>query len=34
MSIIGDKACDSDKLDTELEQQGVELIAPHRANRK
>lgn len=31
--LIGDKAYDSDKLDTKLEQQGIELIAPHRANR-
>lgn len=32
--LIGDKAYDSDKLDAELRQEGVELIAPHRANRK
>jgi transposase len=32
--LIGDKAYDSDKLDAELKQDGVELIAPHRANRK
>lgn len=32
--LIGDKAYDSDKLDAKLEQQGIELIAPHRANRK
>lgn len=32
--MIGDKAYDSDKLDVMLEQQGVELIAPHRSNRK
>ena len=32
--IIGDKAYDSDALDEELERQGVELIAPHRSNRK
>ena len=31
--LIGDKAYDSDKLDAKLEQQGIELIAPHRANR-
>lgn len=31
--LIGDKAYDSDKLDAQLEQQGIELIAPHRANR-
>jgi transposase len=32
--IIGDKAYDSDALDAELAEQGVELIAPHRRNRK
>jgi transposase len=31
--LIGDKAYDSDKLDAKLEQQGIELIAPHRSNR-
>ncbi len=31
--LIGDKAYDSDKLDSKLEQQGIELIAPHRRNR-
>jgi len=31
--LIGDKAYDSDKLDAELEQHGIELIAPHRSNR-
>ena len=31
--LIGDKAYDSDPLDTELAQDGVELIAPHKANR-
>ena len=31
--LIGDKAYDSDKLDATLEQQGIDLIAPHRANR-
>ena len=31
--LIGDKAYDSDKLDAQLEQQGIELIAPHRTNR-
>ena len=31
--LIGDKAYDSDKLDAKLEHQGIELIAPHRANR-
>lgn len=32
--IIGDKAYDSDQLDEELAEYGIELIAPHRANRK
>lgn len=32
--LIGDKAYDSDPLDAELAEQGVELIAPHRSNRK
>lgn len=31
--IIGDKAYDSDMLDDDLAQQGVEMIAPHRASR-
>jgi transposase len=32
--IIGDKAYDSDHLDQELDDEGVEMIAPHRSNRK
>lgn len=32
--IIGDKAYDSDKLDEELAQRGMEMIAPHRNNRR
>jgi transposase len=32
--LIGDKAYDSDPLDEKLKQKGVELIAPHRKNRK
>lgn len=32
--IIGDKAYDSDQLDEDLEGEDIELIAPHRANRK
>jgi len=33
--LIGDKAYDSDKLDQQLqEERGVEMIAPHRRNRK
>ncbi|MDT5059973.1 MAG: hypothetical protein QOH63_432 [Acidobacteriota bacterium] len=32
--LIGDKAYDSDPLDKELRAQEVELIAPHKSNRK
>jgi transposase len=32
--VIGDKAYDSDPLDAELAECGVEMIAPHRRNRK
>jgi transposase len=32
-NLIGDKAYDSDRLDAELREQGVEMIAPHRSNR-
>lgn len=32
--IIGDKAYDSDALDEELDDVGIEMIAPHRSNRK
>ena len=32
--VIGDKAYDSDELDEELAEQGIEMIAPHRENRK
>jgi len=32
--IIGDKAYDSDKLDAAMAEQGIEMIAPHRGNRK
>ena len=32
--LIGDKAYDSDPLDKALSQQGIEMIAPHRNNRK
>ncbi len=32
--IIGDRAYDSDPLDEALALQGIELIAPHRKNRK
>jgi hypothetical protein len=30
---IGDRAYDSDPLDEELRRDGIEMIAPHRANR-
>jgi hypothetical protein len=33
-NLIGDNAYDSDKLDEELSRYGIELIAPHRSNRK
>lgn len=32
--IIGDKAYDSDALDEELDDEGIEMIAPHRKSRK
>lgn len=32
--LIGDPGYDSDKLDEELGQQGIEMIAPHRSNRR
>ena len=32
--LIGDKAYDSDGLNEDLKVQGIELIAPHRQNRK
>jgi transposase len=32
--LIGDKAYDSDPLDEELDQLGIEMIAPHKRNRK
>ena len=32
--LIGDKAYDSDALDEELKEVGIEMIAPHRGNRK
>jgi hypothetical protein len=31
--LIGDRAYDSDPLDEELGRDGIEMIAPHRANR-
>jgi len=33
-NLVGDNAYDSDKLDDELRQYGIEVIAPHRSNRK
>lgn len=32
--LVGDKAYDSDGLDKELKRKGIELIAPHKRNRK
>ena len=32
--LIGDKAYDSDPLDARLAEEGIEMIAPHRRNRK
>jgi transposase len=32
--LIGDRAYDSDPLDAELAKMGIEMIAPHRNNRK
>jgi transposase len=32
--LIGDRAYDSDPLDEALEERGIEMIAPHRKNRK
>jgi transposase len=32
--LIGDQAYDSDQLDKELGEQGMQMIAPHRANRR
>ena len=33
-NLIGDNAYESDKLDCELRQYGIELIAPHRISRR
>ena len=33
-NLVGDNAYDSDKLDAELSTYGIELISPHRRNRK
>ena len=32
--LIGDRAYDSDSLDAALEERGIEMIAPHRRNRR
>ncbi len=32
--LIGDKAYDSDDLDEDLRKEGIEMIAPHRSNRR
>jgi transposase len=32
-NLIGDKAYDSDPLDEQLREQGIEMIAPHKTNR-
>jgi transposase len=32
--LIGDKAYDSDELDACLKEKGIEMIAPHKSNRK
>src|SRR5829696_6517583 len=32
--LVRDRAYDSDPLDAELKQMGIEMIAPHRRNRK
>lgn len=32
--LIGDKAYDSDPLDVTLKEEGIEMIAPHRENRR
>ena len=32
--LIGDRAYDSDPLDRDLQQAGIELIAPHKSNRR
>ena len=32
--LIGDRAYDSDPLDKRLQEQGIQMIAPHKTNRK
>ena len=33
-TLIGDRAYDSDPLDDELRKDGIEMVAPHRSNRR
>ena len=33
-NLVGDRAYDSDPLDEQLRREGIEMIAPHRKNRK
>ncbi len=33
-NLVGDRAYDSDPLREELREEGIEMIAPHRKNRK
>lgn len=33
-NLVGDNAYDSDKLDAELKYYGIEVVAPHRRNRR
>ena len=33
-NLVGDRAYDSDPLDEELRNDGIEMIAPHRSNRR
>jgi len=32
-NLIGDRAYDSDPLEAQLREQGIEMIAPHKSNR-
>ena len=33
-NLIGDRSYDSDKLDAEFKEEGIEMIAPHKRNRR
>jgi transposase len=33
-TLIGDRAYDSDPLDDQLREDGIEMVAPHRSNRR